>query len=852
VGAVTSEPSPRAARLRVGALCLAMAALAVLVIWRAADHQPLRDYLDLPWWSVAAVFVVTSRVQLHVEVRRSAHSVTLTDLAVVLALFSVAPVWVPLLRAATWVPACAWRYRHSVRRAVFNGVLGTLETAIATVVFTRFAHGLALREPQAWASAYLAVLVAGFVGALLVTFVIALNDGRVSLATLREAVVLGALVGAANSTLGVVAVLLVDTSAAARWLLLALAAVLVGGYASYATLRERHHGLESLFGFTRSLARRPESEDAVPALLRLAADRLAAESAELLLASWPGEPGPSLLRVDADGLVVARPAALEEHWPLARVLAEQTPMLLSERGRDAGIRQYLARVGHREMLLAPLPSEEGPIGVLVVCDRSASSVRGFTADDLRLLETMAAHGGAELANARLVDRLRHDASHDSLTGLRNRSVLPEAVARLVTPAAAEGTCAGAVVLLDLDDFKQVNDALGHHVGDLLLQHVAGRLRATAPRDAAVCRLGGDEFAVVLPGEDPAALLVRIAAIKEELARAVDLGPVTVSSGASVGVAFIGPHGVAAPVLLQRADVAMYAAKRTNRGVVAFDNSIDSVRPERLGLAADLRALLSGDLSRGRLEVHYQPQVAPSGAVVAVEALVRWAHPSLGLVPPDDFIPVAESTGLAGRLTDTVLRTALADLRTIDAAGHGRLSVSVNLSARSLHDNELLEDVTAALATYGVDPGRLTLELTESSIVSDPVRASELLSALAGRGVRVSVDDFGTGYSSLSHLARLPVSEVKVDKSFVQRMRTDARDAAIVRSVVRLAAELDMAVVAEGVEDAETAAELQRLGCDLLQGFLFARPVPIAALLEWLAARPAPATRPAPARLRDVV
>ncbi|MDQ1711230.1 MAG: hypothetical protein QOE45_680 [Frankiaceae bacterium] len=836
---VAAEPSARAARLRVAVFCVVIAGAAALFIQHAANHQPLRSSLHLPWWTLAVLFMVTSRVQLHVEVRRSAHSVTLTDLAVVLALFSVAPVSVPLLRAATWIPACAWRYRHSARRAVFNAVLGTLETAIATVVFSKLAQGVAPREPRSWAAAYFGILLAGFIGAMLVTFVIALNDGRVSFATLHEAVVLGALVGSANCTLGVVAVLLIDTSAAARWLLMAVAAVLVAAYASYSTLRERHHGLESLFGFTRSLARRPESEGAVPALLRLAAERLSAESAELLLASWPGEPGPVLISVDGGG-VVARPAQLDEHWPLARVLAEQTPMLLSERGRDQGVHRYLFRVGHREMLLAPLLSEDGPIGVLVVSDRSASSVRGFTADDLRLLETMATHGGAELANARLLDRLRHDASHDSLTGLRNRSVLPEAVARLVTPAAVAGSCAGAVVLLDLDDFKQVNDALGHHVGDMLLQHVARRLNSTAPAGAAVCRLGGDEFAVVLSGDDPAQLLTRIDGIKEELARPVDLGLVTVSTGASVGVAFVGPHGVDAPVLLQRADVAMYAAKRTNRGVMAFDSSIDSVRPERLGLAADLRALLNGDAGRGRLEVHYQPQVAPSGDVVAMEALVRWAHPSLGLLSPDEFIPVAESTGLAGRLTDSVLRTSLADLRTIDAAGGGRLAVSVNLSARSLHDQQLVDDVTAALHTYGIDPGRLTLELTESSIVSDPARASELLSALSARGVRVSVDDFGTGYSSLSHLARLPVSEVKVDKSFVQRMRTDARDAAIVRSVVRLADELDMSVVAEGVEDEETAEELRRVGCDLLQGYHYSRPVPLAALLVWLAARQAPA------------
>jgi diguanylate cyclase (GGDEF)-like protein len=830
---VTAEPAPadtppRNAGLRVAVLCLALAAAAVVVTRLVADAPGLDDALGLPWWSLALLFAVTSRVQLHVEVRRSAHSITLTDLAVVLALFSVAPVWVPLLRAATWIPVCAWRYRNSPRRAVFNAVHGTLETAVVTVMFTRLAQGAMLREPRAWGAAYAGVVVAGALGALLVTLVIRLNDGHVRLDTLREATVLGAVVGTANCTLGVIGVLLVDTSPAARWLLLALAAVLVTGYRSYATLRERHRGLDSLFDFTRSLARRPESENAVHALLRLAADRLKAEHAELLVTGWFAEGGPVLLRA-ASGDVVARPAALDEHWPLARVLAENAPMILSDRSRDTAVRSYLVRVGHREMLLAPLPGDDGPLGVLLVCDRSAANVRGFSDDDLRLLETMATHGGTELSNARLVDRLRHEATHDALTGLRNRSVLAEAVDRMVTPAANDGICTGAVALLDLDDFKQVNDALGHHVGDLLLQHVARRLPRTLPAGTAVCRLGGDEFAVVVPGDDPRRLLDLVAALKDDLARPVDLGPVTVSTNASVGVAFVGPHGLTSSVLLQRADVAMYAAKRTNRAVVAFDNSIDSVRPERLGLAADLRAMLGGDRDRGHVEVHYQPQVAASGAVVAVEALCRWAHPSLGLLSPDEFVPVAESTGLAGRLTDAVLRTALADLPKFGP----RMCVSVNLSARSLHDPHLVDMVANALVDHGIPAGRLTLELTESSIVSDPVRASELLGELSARGVRISVDDFGTGYSSLSHLARLPVAEVKVDKSFVQRMRTDPRDAAIVRSVVRLADELDLAVVAEGVEDVETANDLRAQGCDVLQGYLYSRPVPAATLAAWL-------------------
>ncbi|HVE64425.1 MAG TPA: EAL domain-containing protein [Mycobacteriales bacterium] len=828
---IGAPPGPRHAGRRLVLLYLGMTATLAALVAGLGTRPPLTGALHLPWWSLALLFLVTSGVQLHVEVRRSAHSVTLTDLAVVVALFSGSPALAPILRAATWIPISAWRYRRSARRAWFNVLLGPLETALAAGVFTVAAASATVRDPHAWVAAVLGVLIAGLVGALLVTGAIALNDGHFEPAPLRQAVTLGAVVGGGTSTLGLVGVLLVDATDAGRWLLVALATVLVLAYRSYAVLRDRHHGLESLFAFTRSLSHRTDDE-ALPTLLRLASERLGGEMAQLLVQDWPGTDGPVLLSMGAHGRVESQAARLEDHWPFARVLTERTAMILSERSNDEAVRSYLRRVGRREMILAPLGGDADSPGVLAVCDRTARAVRQFNDDDLRLLETMATHGAAELTNARLVNRLRHDATHDALTGLRNRSVLAEAVD--VLPVVLAGQVTGAVVVLDLDDFKQVNDALGHHVGDLLLQRIADRLQQLAAGGgAAVCRLGGDEFGVVLAGGDKDLLLARVKALAEQLARPVDLGPVTVSTAASIGMALVGPQGYDDAVLLQRADVAMYAAKRTGRGVVVFDESIDNAQPERLSLASDLRRLFAGEGGYGRLEVHYQPQLdCRTGEPLAVEALVRWAHPTLGLVPPDEFVPIAESTGLAGPLTHVVLGRALADVRSWDGAGH-HLAVAVNLSARCLHDVSLVDDITAALVTHGVSASRLTLELTESCIVSDPVKASEVFTALAACGVRLSVDDFGTGYSSLSHLARLPMSEVKVDKAFVQRMRHDAKDRAIVRSVVRLADELGMAVVAEGVEDAETAAELADLGCDSLQGYYYSRPVPAAALLAWL-------------------
>jgi diguanylate cyclase (GGDEF)-like protein len=483
-----------------------------------------------------------------------------------------------------------------------------------------------------------------------------------------------------------------------------------------------------------------------------------------------------------------------------------------------------------------LTGGSGLIGTLVVADRSGQ-VRGFGQDDLRLFATIANHASVSLENHRLVDRLRdkaaeseHQSLHDSLTGLPNRVLF----ARHLEEAVRDGAAA-AVLLLDLDRFKEVNDTLGHHNGDLLLQQVGTRLRATLRRGDVIARLGGDEFAVLLPdihGEHAALQVAR--GIVELLEQPFAIGDMSVDVGGSIGIAVAPRDGVDPVTLVQRADVAMYTAKADQTGVEMYHPERDGYSPERLMLVSDLRRAVQ----EHELEVHYQPQVdLVTGAVVGVEALLRWHHPTRGTVHPDEFISIAEHTGLIRPLSLFVLDQALARSHHWRSAG-GPLRVSVNLSARNLLQPTLTDDVAALLLRHDVPAGGLCLEVTESSIMGDPRRTAATLDALRDLGVTISVDDFGMGQSSLAYLKRLPVGEIKVDKSFVLSMLADRSDEAIVGTVLDLARNLGIPVVAEGVEDDATRDRLCAMGCPAAQGYLFGRPMPDEELRAWLAERDA--------------
>jgi diguanylate cyclase len=418
---------------------------------------------------------------------------------------------------------------------------------------------------------------------------------------------------------------------------------------------------------------------------------------------------------------------------------------------------------------------------------------------------------------------------DTLTGLPNRTTFQNEGARALT-ARAEGKPPLAIAIIDLDHFKQVNDTLGHQNGDRMLIEVARRLAAAAPPNATVARLGGDEFGVILEGErSPEAAFN---SIREVIDEDVDLDGLPLSVQASLGYVLAGEDGNDLDTLLQRADVAMYAAKARHAGVLRYDSAFDHYDAAQLSLIGELRHAIDDE----QLVLHYQPQsLFEDGRVASVEALVRWQHPIHGLLYPDKFLPLAEQTDVIDKLTSWVLRTALAEIsqlgiRTSDAA---KLSVSVNVSARSIGRMELAQEVIDTLEQLDVPAERLTVEVTETALLVDPESASAVLERLALAGVRISLDDFGQGQTSLGYLSQLPIHELKIDKGFVIDMLENDAHAAIVRSIIDLGHNLDLQVVAEGIETVDILASLHAARCDLAQGYFIARPMPLERLAAWM-------------------
>ncbi len=432
----------------------------------------------------------------------------------------------------------------------------------------------------------------------------------------------------------------------------------------------------------------------------------------------------------------------------------------------------------------------------------------------------------------------HLARHDSLTELPNRRWFLEAVGQALKNPSLH---AGGLLLVDLNGFKEVNDTLGHHHGDLVLKEVGPRLAAAFRSEDLVARLGGDEFAVFMPGADSDAAQTAVQRLQDALHTPVDVDGISLELDASIGLAWYPEHGGDVDTLLQRADVAMYRAKASHNSLVTYRSEDDYHSPERLVIAGDLRRALLSD----QLVLHYQPQVELGvGRPVAAEGLVRWQHPQRGLLGPFEFIEVAERTGLIKDLTNRVLDLGLADLRRWTDDGR-KLSLSLNVSVRSLLDRRFPEEVEKLLALHGVDGKSLTLELTESSLMVDPEVAKKTMRHLAELGVSVAIDDFGTGYSSLAYLTDLPIGELKIDKSFVRAMGSDARNAIVVRSTIELAHNLGLRTVAEGIEDAFTFERLRALGCELAQGFHMSRPLPADSLMSWWDVHTAPPSNPAP-------
>lgn len=487
------------------------------------------------------------------------------------------------------------------------------------------------------------------------------------------------------------------------------------------------------------------------------------------------------------------------------------------------------------------------IGLLVL-DKTAigplqaltARLRGILKDRSQLGQTVTVGGNAEVVELEVVfndmtrrlkdlyENLERLAFTDALTALPNRAVFHDRLQQMILTARRDQK-SFALCIMDIDRFKDINDTLGHPVGDALLKQVAERLRSRLRDSDTVARLGGDEFAVLLPSVERQHAAMAARMLLQSLRVPFTLDDRSLDIGASVGIVLYPDHGADADILIQRADVAMYVAKHAGGGYAFYEAEHDRGASQRLALMAELRRAVEQE----QFELHYQPKIdLATGRVMGVEALMRWRHPRDGLIMPDAFIPMLEQTGQIRALTPWMLSEALAFGRRLQAAGMS-VTVSMNLSVRDLQDPNLDDTLAEQLSAVQADPSMCEFEVTESAVMTEPQRAIEALNRLAETGFRLAIDDFGTGYSSFAYLKKLPVNTLKIDKSFVIGMSHDDNDAAIVRASIELAHSLNLKIVAEGVEDAGTLERLRLLGCDAAQGHYISRPLIGDELLSWL-------------------
>ncbi|MEV6526498.1 sensor domain-containing phosphodiesterase [Longispora sp. NPDC051575] len=774
------------------------------------------------------LFLAAERTLIHVEVQQQTYSNTAVEIPLLLALVYLPPAWVIIARVAA--AAISHFILFSPVKALFNIAVRGASTAVSALTLSLFmalpAGVSNMGDPLTWIPLVLATEAGNLVSIVALAAILTVVQGWMGNGQFLRSLTQSSAVCLVNSMLGLLALFALRASLWAT-VCLAVLAVLVGfGYRAYQRFLQQHRSLTELYDFTQAAAQAREAGNLADVLLVRARKLLSAEYATLWLPESRRHPEVLLTaRIDDKGLGdrPVTPNALRN-----KAVAGDQTIVVGPKVGDPALRAQLTEHGRKDAIVVPLRSGTAVIGTIEVVNRIGGMVT-FEPHEVRLLETLAAHVAVAVENSRLVDRLRFDAYHDSLTGLPNRRRMTAMLEEAVKVSAPDVV---AVLLFDVDGMRDVNESMGHQAGDKLLAEVSQRLRDLAPPAALVARVGGDKFAVTLRAESAAEAVELAGKLRAALQEPMRLGTLNLDVDTAVGLALHPEHGSEPEVLLRRADLAVHAAKQTNSHIQQFHLALESGSTRRIGLAGDLRRALDA----GELEVYFQPKVALSDRrLVGVECLSRWEHPVHGSVSPQDFIAVAEHTGQLGRLTEVVLREGLRRCR--EWADEGRpLSVAVNLSPRTLVDPDFPSQVGELLAEYGVPAERLTLEITEDGMVAGPDRPMPTLHRLHDLGVRLSVDDFGTGYSSLSYLRRLPVHEVKVDRMFVQGMATDPGDLAIVRAVVDLSRHFGLSVVAEGVESELTLALLEEMGCDIGQGFFFSRALPYERLETWFAAQ----------------
>src|SRR3954464_5430649 len=820
---------------RIMLLTASLAAIAValfVIVVRTLPGAPTA--LTLPWVLWAAAFTISEALVVHVQWQREAHTFSMGDLVLGAGLLLATPRDLVIAQVFGFAVTLVVQRRQRGLKLAFNVAISALGGSLATIVFAVLSGPVGLWD---WLAALFAVLVITVTSDLCIFAVISLSEGRAHLAPLLEMLALSLPFTLGSAAVGLVLARSAVSDPAALALLALPTILIVAAYRAYTGAREQQENLRLLHEVTSLLHNSGDTQEAIGDFLDSVRSAFRAGMAELVLLGPAGREGATVSRSveGADAVVMAPLDDPEDHHRLLR-LATASGALTTRTGTGRGqhLDAYAAGRGLKDAMAAALRTDDRVHGLLLVGGR-LGDVTTFSSSDLALLDTFARHVATSLERGRLEEnlrqvtdlkeQLRHQALHDPLTGLPNRTLFLDR-ARHAVDAAARTRIYPAVMYIDLDGFKPVNDTFGREAGDSLLRTVADRLRGCLrPADTAA-RLGGDEFAILLNGPiDRFGVARIIERMRAQLDVPVLLGEGVVTTvGASIGVA-LGDGGTPdADTLVRHADVAMYAAKRTpGTKFQVYEPGLGNATVTRKDVTAELAAAIRD----GELRTVYQPLIdMRTGRPIGAEALVRWEHPVDGLRSPDQFIGLAEESGLITEIGELVLDDACRQAArwVAESPEHEDLLVTVNLSARQVADEQIVEQVRAALAGSGLEPHRLVLEITETVLMQDRDAAAATLWLLKGLGVRIAIDDFGTGYSSLAYLRRFPIDMLKVAREFVDGLGRDAHDDAITRAIVDLAGTLGLLTIAEGIETTQQSEHVAALGCDLAQGYLYSRPV----------------------------
>jgi len=829
----SDERAPRSARARsagIWLLSLAAAGGAAAVLSAGGLPAPMR-HLSVPWWALAIGFYLAECAVVHVHLRRETHTLSLSEVPLVLGLYAVSPLALVAAQLVGMGTALVFYRRQRPLKIVFNLAQSALGTALAVTLFRSIVDGRDPFQPTGWLAGLTAASLAAAAGIALVAAAVSLAEERPSLENVMTTAAVSFLGTLTAASVALAAATLAETRPAAVVLLVLPTAACALALRAYGLQRRRHDHVQSLYDSMPRREDASELDSGVRQLLLSARRLLRAEYAELVILPADQRERPLRSSMGPRGEVLLEPTDVSaaERDAMDALHTRGGLITMTKDKHHQALASYMAERRLKDAILTRLEGESGLLGLLVVGDR-ADDVSTFGVEDEKLFRTFAGHAALMLENEQLEQslakltelegKLRHQALHDALTGLPNRRLFHARVDEAFQRPHAEGS-EPVVLFLDLDGFKAINDDLGHAAGDELLVAFAERLGGNVRPEELPARLGGDEFAVLIDSgssevaEDVAQRLV--AAVRDPFS----IHGRRLSVRLSIGIGMAGGAG-SVEELLANADLAMYAAK-------AEGSSSYAVYSERMRGSAQARQALGRALEealeRDQIAVHYQPIVdLRTGATVAFEALARWRRDDSDTVAAADFLPAAEDAALMERIGQVVLRTACIQTQEwrTEADPTRELSVCVNLAPVEFTNARLGVGVAAALLESGLDASRLILEIREDVATADPEATLATMTELRRLGVRFALDDFGTGRSSLEELCQLPFDVVKIARPLVERVGSGPADERVTRAIVGLAKSLGLKVVAEGIESRAQADRLKQLGCQLGQGFYFDR------------------------------